>query len=71
MENTMPVQVTNQKAMGLLHALEELGLIRVLKENPDPAGTKLSGKYRGILTEEQGKNLNEHIGQMRSEWNSI
>ncbi|MEO0310762.1 MAG: hypothetical protein RIQ89_419 [Bacteroidota bacterium] len=32
---------------------------------------KLSEKYKGTFTEEQGKNLNEHIKQMRSEWNSI
>ena len=37
MENTMLIQVTDQKAMGLLHELEELHLIKVLKENPDPA----------------------------------
>ena len=71
MDNTILIQVTNQKALGLLHELEELNLIKVLKENIEPATTKLSDKYRGIISKEQGQNLNEHIKQMRSEWNSI
>lgn len=71
MDNTMLIQVTNHKAIKLLHELEELHLIKVLKENLAPAKTKLSDKYKGIISKEQGKNLNEHIKQMRSEWNSI
>ena len=67
----MIIQLTNQKAAGLLHELEELHLIKVLKENIAPAKTKLSDKYKGIISKEQGQNLNEHIKQMRSEWNSI
>ncbi|HAL83948.1 MAG TPA: hypothetical protein DCO83_18320 [Mucilaginibacter sp.] len=67
----MLIQLTNQKAAGLLHELEELNLIKVLKENIGPEKPKLSDKYRGILSKEEGKKLNEHIKQMRSEWNSI
>lgn len=71
MENTMLIQVTNQKAIGLLYELEELHLIKVLKENFDSVTTKLSDKYKGSISKEQGQNLNEHIKQMRSEWNTI
>ena len=71
MDNTMLIQVTNQKAVGLLHELEELRLIKVLKENFAPVKTKLSDKYKGIMSKDQGKNLNKHIKQMRSEWNNI
>ena len=67
----MLIQVTNQKAVGLLHELEELRLIKVLKENFAPVKTKLSDKYKGIMSKEQVKNLNKHIKQMRSEWNNI
>lgn len=69
--DTMLIQVTNQKAVGLLHELEELHLIKVLKENIDPNKPKLSDRYRGILSKEEGEKLNEHIKQMRSEWNAI
>ncbi len=71
MDNTMLIQVTNHKAVALLHELQELNLIKVLKENFSPAKTKLSDKYKGIITKEQGQKLNEHIKQMRNEWNSI
>ncbi len=71
MDNTMLIQLTNQKAAGLLHELEELQLIKVLKENVEPVKTKLSDKYKGFITKEEGQQLNEHIKQMRSEWNSI
>lgn len=69
--DTMLIQVTNQKAVGLLHELEELHLIKVLKENIAPVKTKLSDKYKGIISKEQGQSLNDHIKQMRSEWNNI
>jgi hypothetical protein len=68
---TLLIQVTNQKALGLLHELEELNLIKVIKENHTLVKTKLSEKYKGSLTKEQGQELNEHIQQMRSEWNNI
>jgi hypothetical protein len=71
MGNTILIELTNQKAVGLLHELQELHLIKVLKENFAPVKTKLSNKYKGVITKEQGQNLNEHIKQMRSEWNSI
>ncbi|MFT4094825.1 MAG: hypothetical protein QM640_14430 [Niabella sp.] len=71
MDNTMLIQVTNQKAVGLLHELEELHLIKVLKENFAPAKTRLSDKYKGSISKEQGQNLHTHIKQMRNEWNSI
>jgi len=71
MDNTMLIQVTNQKAVGLIHELEELHLIKVIKDNISPSKQKLSDKYKGIISKEQGKNLNEHIKQIRSEWNNI
>lgn len=69
--NTMLIQVTNQKAVGLLHELEELRLIKVLKENLAPIKTKLCDKYKEIVSKEQGQSLSEHIKQMGSEWNNI
>ncbi len=71
MDNTMLIQVTNQKAVGLLYELEELHLIKVLKENFARPKTKLSDKYRGIISKEQGQSLSDHVQQMRSEWNNI
>ncbi len=70
MDNTITIQITNAKAVGLLHELEELHLIKVLRGDSAPAKAKLSEKYKGIITKEQGQNLNDHIKQMRSEWSN-
>ena len=67
----MIIQLTNQKAAGLLRELEELHLIKVLKENPVPGKPKLSEKYKGFISKEDGQKLNDHIKQMRSEWKGI
>lgn len=71
--DTMLIQLTNQKAAALLHELEELRLIKVLKENIAAVSpkSKLSEKYKGIISKKEGKQLNNHIQQMRSEWNNI
>jgi hypothetical protein len=71
MDNTMLIQITNQKALGFLRELEELHLIKALNEHISVPHVKLSDKYKGIISKVQGQNLNEHIKQMRSEWNNI
>jgi hypothetical protein len=70
--DTMLIELTNQKAAGLLNELAELNLIKIFKRvKSEPVKTKLSDKYRGFLTREEGQQLNNHISQMRSEWNNI
>jgi hypothetical protein len=71
MENTMIIQLTNQKAVVLLNELEELQMIKILKRNVEPSKTKLSEKYRGMISKVDGQILNNHIEQMRSEWNNF
>ena len=71
MDNTFLIQVTNEKALRLLHELEELDLIKVLKEDSSTSKTNLSEKYKGIITKEQGQSLSQHIKQMRNEWSNI
>lgn len=70
MLDTIIIQITNRKVVPMLKELEELHFIKVLKEI-DPTKEKLSNKFKGILTKEEGQNLNNHIKQMRSEWNNI
>ena len=69
--DTMIIEITNQKATGLLHELEELHLIRIFKGNDKPVKIKLSEKYKGFITREEGQQLNSHINQMRNEWSNI
>ena len=68
---TMLIELTNQKAAGLLNELAELNLIKIFRRESAPVKTKLSDKYRGFLTREEGQQLNNHISQMRDEWSNI
>ncbi len=65
---TIVIQITNNKAIKLLHELEELHLIKVLKRNAD-ASQKLSEKYAGKLSSSTVDKLQKHIQQSREEWN--
>lgn len=67
---TITIDVINEKAYNILHELEALKLIKVHAETP-VSNEKLSDQLKGILTKEQGKDLNDHISKMRGEWNSI
>ena len=71
MDNTILIQVTNQKAIGLLHELEELNLIKVLKKNFTPVKAKLSDKYKDVFTKEDAKSFDKHTQTMRKEWDNI
>jgi hypothetical protein len=66
---TLLIQVTNQKALGLLHELEELNLIKVL-EKVIPAQEKLSEKYAGKLPTSVAEELQNYVTQSREEWNN-
>lgn len=71
MDNTMLIQITNQKAIRLLQELEESHMIKVLKQNIAPAKTKISDKYKGVFSKEDAKSFKEHTQTMRGEWDSI
>ena len=68
--DTMLIELTNQRATGLLQELEGLNLIKILRGNVEPVKIKLSDKYRGIMTREQGQDLKRHINEMRNEWDN-
>ena len=61
--DTMLIKLTNQRATRLLYELEELNLIKILKGNAEPVKMKLSDKYKGFITPEEGQQLNNHINQ--------
>jgi hypothetical protein len=67
--DTMLIQLTNQKAAGLLHELEELHLIKVLKQNVQTKH-KLSEKYAGKLPSDVADELQSYVTQSRNEWNN-
>lgn len=71
MDATMLIQITNSRAVGLIHELEELNLIKVLKEyhGNQQQPTKLSEKYAGKLPTEVAEELQQYVTQSRNEWN--
>jgi hypothetical protein len=72
MANTMHIEITNDKAMGLLHELEKLHFIKVVRNaEPLTAGKTMAEKYRGCIPKEYAEDLKAHIKQMRSEWDNI
>lgn len=62
----IPNHYIGKKIEILFYAIDEL-----TEQKGSPEKIKLSDKYKGIISKEQGQNLNEHIKQMRNEWNSI
>lgn len=64
---TMLIELTNQKAAKLLHELEELQLIKVLKTNVK-VGKKLSEKYAGKLPGHVADALQQYVTESRNEW---
>ena len=55
--------------MKFLRYLEELHLIKVLKENFAPVKTKLSDKYAGKLPSGIADELQDYVTKGREEWN--
>jgi len=65
---TVTLDILNEKALNLLKDLELLNLIKFRKEEKvAPSKIKLSDKYRGIISKEQGQDLKLHIKETRNE----
>jgi hypothetical protein len=69
---TMLIEVINKKSITLLHELEGLNLIRILKEAQQPK-QKLSEKFAGSLhlTNEQYNDFQQSLTESRNEWQDI
>ena len=68
MENTWVIEITNPKAKDLLEQLEELNWIKVLNEGSEQHVSMELKNFKGILTKDQGKELQKHIQTLRNEW---
>ena len=63
------IQITSPRTMNLLHELEELHLLKVLKKN-STVEKKLSDKYAGKLSSDVADDLQKHIEISRKEWDN-
>jgi hypothetical protein len=68
MKDILHIEIKNPKAKELLSQLEEMEWIKVLDEGSVPPFSMELKKFRGILTKEQGKELQKHIQTLRNEW---
>ena len=57
------IEITNQKAYKLLRDLEELNIIKVLKEP-----SNLSALRKKIQTRMTNADIDEQLGKLRDEW---
>lgn len=66
---TVVVEIKSQKAFALLQELEDLDLLKIIKENVLGRKINLSEKYRGVFTIADAESFNTHTQTMRKEWN--
>ncbi len=66
---TLIIEVTHPKGMAILRDLEDLAVIRVLRqEKQQPSKQKLSDIIRGSITPEEADALNKYVQESRDEW---
>ncbi len=66
---TLLIEIRDPKGMNLLRDLEEMDIIKILKrEETLKPKEKLSERFRGCISPEEGEKLNEYIKQSREEW---
>jgi hypothetical protein len=68
MKDILHIEIKNPKAKELLSQLEEMEWIKVLNEGSEQPVSMELKNFKGILTKEQGKELQKHIQTSRNEW---
>lgn len=65
---TLTIKIKDNKALKLIHDLEDLNLIQVIGSDIKKHTTKLSDVLNGSISTEQADNMQKELKQMRSEW---
>lgn len=60
---TLTIEITNDKALKLLQDLEDLNIIRVIKNQ-----TKLSSLRSKIKTRMSNEAIDKQVNELRNEW---
>lgn len=68
---TLLIEINNPNAFALLKDLEELKVLKIVKEKISENKIKLSEKYKNVFTKEDAKSFDNHTQTMRKEWDSI
>lgn len=65
---TLLIEIKNKKALGILHELEELDLIKVVGQKDENLKQTFADKYWSVLTLEESDSLTKHLEEIRNEW---
>ena len=65
---TLTIKIKNNKALKLIHDLEDLNLIQVVGSEIKKPAVKLSALLSGSISSEQADNMHKELEQMRNEW---
>ena len=65
---TLTIKIKDNKALKLIHDLEDLNLIQVMSSDSKKPAAKLSDILDGSITSEQADEMQKQIKQMRDEW---
>ncbi len=64
---TLNIEIVNPKAINLLREMEDLDLIKVIK-NVNVLRPKASKILRGSISKESADEFNEYVKKSRNEW---
>ncbi len=67
---TILVEINNPSALSLLKDLEELKVLKIIKNNFKENKLKLSEKYKNVFSQEDAINFDSHTQTMRKEWDN-
>lgn len=66
---TLLIEIRNPKGMNLIRDLEEMDIIRILKQEETPKSSqKLSELLRGSISPEEADKFNRYVQESRNEW---
>jgi hypothetical protein len=66
---TLLIEIRSPKGMNLIRDLEEMDIIRILKQEETPKSQqKLSELLRGSISPEEGEKFNQYVQESRNEW---
>lgn len=67
---TVLVEINNPNAFALLKELEELKVLRIVKNSILEKKVKLSEKYKGVFSKDDATDFDNHSQAMRKEWDN-
>jgi hypothetical protein len=65
---TLTIKIKDNKALKLIHDLEDLNLIQVVVPAVKKSKEKLSAILSGSISPEEADNMHKELQQMRNEW---